>query len=100
MFSKLIKSLAFVLALASTAVSAQENMNHEGVVIDTMNGGNYTYVQVKEGDQTFWAAGPQVAVKKGDKVSMKGQMWMTDFTSKTLDRTFDKVLFVGSIDKK
>jgi hypothetical protein len=65
-----------------------------------MNSGGYTYVQIKEADKTFWAAGPQVAVAKGDKVQVTEQMWMTNFTSKTLNRTFDKLMFVGEIDKK
>lgn len=37
---------------------------------------------------------------KGDKVQVTEQMWMTNFTSKTLNRTFDKLMFVGEIDKK
>ena len=75
-------------------------VTHEGTVVDTMNGGGYTYVQIKEADTTFWAAGPQTEVSKGDKVAVVEQMWMNEFTSKTLNRTFDKLLFVGQIDKK
>ena len=39
-------------------------------------------------------------VKKGDTVVVQEQMWMNDFASKTLNRTFDELLFVGRIDKK
>ncbi|MBO2600202.1 NrfJ [Shewanella algae] len=98
--AKLAKILATAaLALGISSAWAQ-GVVHEGTVVDTMNSGGYTYVQIKEADKTFWAAGPQVAVTKGDKVQVTEQMWMTNFTSKTLNRTFDKLMFVGEIDKK
>ncbi|MGL4614579.1 MAG: NrfJ [Shewanella sp.] len=100
MIAKLVKLVAAAtLALGMTSAWAQ-GVTHEGTVVDTMNGGGYTYVQIKEADTTFWAAGPEIAVSKGDKVAVVEQMWMNDFTSKTLNRTFDKLLFVGQIEKK
>ena len=44
--------------------------------------------------------GSYYEVKKGDTVVVQEQMWMNDFASKTLNRTFDELLFVGRIDKK
>lgn len=100
MMAKWVK-LAAVATLALGMSSAwAKGIVHEGTVVDTMNGGGYTYVQIKEADNTFWAAGPQIEVSKGDKVAVVEQMWMNEFTSKTLNRTFDKLLFVGQIDKK
>lgn len=100
MMAKLVKLAAVAtLALGMSSAWAQ-GVVHEGTVVDTMNGGGYTYVQIKEADNTFWAAGPEAEVKKGDKVAVVEQMWMNQFTSKTLKRTFDKLLFVGQIEKK
>ncbi|NRB23788.1 NrfJ [Shewanella sp.] len=100
MIAKLIK-LAAVATLALGISSAwAAGLVHEGTVLDTMNGGGYTYVQIEASDNTFWAAGPQVEVNKGDTVVVQEQMWMNDFTSKSLDRTFEELLFVGRIDKK
>ncbi|MCL1073427.1 NrfJ [Shewanella dokdonensis] len=96
--AKILATAAMVLGISVSAWAAGKM--HEGTVLDTMNSGGYTYVQVKEGDNTFWAAGPQVKVDKGDKVQVDEQMWMTNFTSKTLKRTFDKLMFVGEIAKK
>ena len=87
------------LALGVSSVWAQGAL-HQGEVLDTINGGGYTYVQLKEGDKTYWAAGPQTQVSKGDKVEVSEQMWMTDFKSSRLNRTFDKIMFVGNINKK
>lgn len=100
MMAKLVKLAAVAtLALGMSSAWAQ-GVKHEGTVVDTMNGGGYTYVQIQAADSTFWAAGPEAEVKKGDKVAVVEQMWMDQFTSKALNRTFDKLLFVGQIEKK
>jgi len=100
MKAKLIAfAAAATLALGISSVWAQGAL-HQGEVLDTMNGGGYTYVHIKEADKTYWAAGPQTQVSKGDTVEMSEQMWMTDFASSSLNRTFDKIMFVGNISKK
>jgi len=68
-----------------------------GKVVETMNAGSYTYVQVDDGAKKIWAAAPQFAVAVGDKVIVPDGMAMRDFYSKTLDRTFDLVSFVPSV---
>lgn len=68
-----------------------------GEVVETMDSGGYTYVMVDTGAEKIWAAAPVTAVKVGDKVSMPKGMMMTDFASKTLDRTFDAIYFVDAI---
>lgn len=88
-----------VLALGVSSAWANAKL-YQGEVLDTMNGGGYTYVQVKDDNNTFWAAGPQVEINKGDKVEMSEQMWISDFKSSSLNRTFDKIMFVGHIHKK
>ncbi len=68
-----------------------------GKVVETMNAGAYTYVQVDDGSNKIWAAAPQFAVAVGDKVTVADGMPMQDFHSKTLGRTFDVVYFVPAI---
>jgi hypothetical protein len=68
-----------------------------GKVVETMNAGNYTYVQVDDGSKKIWAAAPQFVVAVGDKVVVPDGMAMRDFYSKTLGRTFDIVSFVPSV---
>ena len=68
-----------------------------GTVVQTMNAGQYTYVQVDDGTKKIWAAAPQFAVAVGDKVSVPSGMAMHDFQSKTLGKTFDLVYFVSAI---
>ncbi|GGI71513.1 NrfJ [Shewanella gelidii] len=88
-----------VLALGVSSAWAQ-GIVHEGVVLETMNSGGYTYVQFREGEVNRWAAGPYAEVKKGDTVIVVEEMTMENFTSSSLDRTFDEILFAGKIQKK
>jgi len=68
-----------------------------GEVVETMNAGGYTYLNVKTAQGEVWAAGPETPVKAGDVVAMPAGMKMENFTSDTLDRTFDAVYFVPEI---
>jgi hypothetical protein len=69
-----------------------------GTVVETMDSGGYTYVLVDVGITSQWAAGPPVAVSPGATVRFNGSMQMTDYYSKTLDRTFDRIYFTGAIE--
>lgn len=66
------------------------------VVLETMDSGGYTYARVAIGEDEMWAAGPQTQLAVGDTVSLKGPMPMSNFTSSTLDRTFEVILFVDA----
>ena len=68
-----------------------------GKVVETMNAGSYTYVQVDDGSKKIWVAAPQFAVAVGDRVVVPDGMAMRDFYSKTLGRTFDLVSFVSGV---
>ena len=71
--------------------------NISGKVIETMNAGSYTYVQVATGSQKVWAATTKFAVTKGDNVTVFGGMPMENYHSKSLNRDFDLVYFTGKI---
>lgn len=68
-----------------------------GTVLETMNSGGYTYIQFDTGTEKLWAAAPEFAVKVGDPVIVPDGMPMQNYTSKTLDKTFDVVYFVDSV---
>jgi len=67
-----------------------------GEVLETMDAGTYTYLRLKTSDGEIWAAVLQAPVKKGTQVTIQNPMLMTNFESKTLKRTFDKIVF-GSL---
>jgi hypothetical protein len=68
-----------------------------GTVVETMDSGGYTYVLVDTGKQEIWATAPKFAVKVGDAVMVPGGMPMENYVSKTLNREFALVYFVGAI---
>lgn len=82
------------------APSAPQGANAEmaGTVIETMDSGGYTYVQIEAGPKgRVWAAGPSTQVQVGDTVSIGSGMLMQGFVSNTLNRTFDEIYFANSI---
>ena len=82
---------------AAPAPSPGQGGGISGVVAETMNAGAYTYVLINDGAQKVWAAGPKVAVKVGDRVTLAPGAPMRNFESKTLKRTFELVYFVRQI---
>lgn len=73
------------LALASTSVT--------GTVLETMDASGYTYLRLKTNDGEIWAAVVAVEVKKGAEVTLINPTVMSDFKSKTLNKTFPTILF-------
>lgn len=68
-----------------------------GKVIETMDAASYTYVQIDTGPTKVWVAAPQFVVKAGDNVTVADALPMTNYQSRTLNRTFDVVYFSGSV---
>jgi len=69
-----------------------------GKVAETMNSAGYTYVLIESGENQYWAAAPEQDVEVGDVVQTVLGMAMREFTSKTLNRSFDVVYFVGAVE--
>lgn len=69
----------------------------QGKVVSVIDSGGYTYVEVAQGGNTMWIAGPPVTLTKGSTIRFDEGAMMKNFHSKTLDRTFPSVLFVGAI---
>ncbi len=67
-----------------------------GDVIETMDAAGYTYIQIDTGTEKLWAAAPVCKVEVGDKLGVSKAMPMPNWESKTLERQFDLVYFVGS----
>jgi hypothetical protein len=94
--------LAFILAACDSGDKPVENLpaGYHGVVVEeAMNAQNYTYLRVTEDDKEYWIAVPQMEAKEGDVLYYSRSMEMKNFSSKTLNRTFESVLFVEDISK-
>jgi hypothetical protein len=59
-----------------------------------MDSGGYTYVYLQKKDgEKIWVATASTPVKVGSQMSFKGGGEMFNFESKSLKRTFDKIVF-------
>lgn len=89
--------ILFVGGFVPAAEAASTFPGNSGTVVETMSSGGYTYVNVEIAGETLWLAGPEVTVAVGDTVGWMDGNLMRAFSSSTLDRTFDAILFVPEI---
>lgn len=81
---------------APGVASAIASGNH-GTVVSVQQAGGYTYIEVDSGGQTRWLASSPVRLAPGDEVRWGDSAVMRNFTSKSLGRTFDELLFVSGV---
>ncbi len=84
-------------AKTSAPAVAQAPGTLTGTVLETMDSGGYTYLQLDTGAGKPWIAIPQGKVAVGDKISCQPGMVMKNFSSKTLNRTFDSIVFSSGL---
>jgi hypothetical protein len=75
--------------------SQQEMSSLSGKVVETMNSGGYTYVNIEKDGKNTWVAVREMKVEVGQDISFKPGMPMSNFKSKTLNRTFKTIVFSG-----
>ncbi|ACH38157.1 repeat-containing lipoprotein [Citrifermentans bemidjiense Bem] len=69
--------------------------NISGKVVETINGGGYTYVCLEHDGNKTWVAVPSMKANVGDEIAVLPGNVMANFASKSLNRTFDKIIFSG-----
>jgi hypothetical protein len=77
------------------AQKMKEPSSLSGKVIETMDSGRYTYVCLEQDGKRTWVAVYKMKVIIGQQMSFAPGVEMTNFESKTLKRTFDKIYFSG-----
>lgn len=105
MVSNAIRGLtAAVLILAASHVPAYDSSpmssggaSQSATVLETMDSGGYTYMKLEQGDRQFWAAASKTQVAEGDSVQFIEDMRLQSFTSNSLKRTFDELVFIRQI---
>jgi len=65
----------------------------KGTIIEFKDVTNYTYLLLEDKTGKVWAAIPKTPVKAGDEIAIVDIIIMKDFHSKTLEKTFDFILF-------
>jgi hypothetical protein len=87
--------IAALLAVFATGAFASDELS--GKVVETMSSGGYTYALIEKGDKKIWVAVPQTKIAKGQTVTFLPGAEMANFQSKTLNRTFDKIIFSSGV---
>ena len=81
--------------------SEEQKPYYQGEIVNFEHGGGYTYIEVKEKTElTFWIAVEAAEVKKGDFIKFRKEMVAKDFKSKTLNKTFDEIMFASDLQYK
>src|ERR1035437_8660224 len=65
----------------------------EGKVVETMNAGGYTYISLEKDGKKGWVAVPGAEVAVGQEIKVKPGTEMGLFSSRTLKRSFDNIIF-------
>ncbi len=69
-----------------------------GKVLETEDASGYTYVRLDDGSKDgIWAAMPKTDLKVGEEITLKDGAVMDNFASKTLNKTFDKIIFSSGV---
>ncbi len=82
-----------------SAPSLATSQTGQGRVKNVALAGGYTYLEVvpKRSSSSLWLAAPQASVQVGENIAWNGGAVMQNFAAKALGRTFDQIIFVGTI---
>ena len=79
-------------------INPQQDMSSlSGKVLESMDSGGYTYILIENAGKKTWVAVPKIEVKIGQDISFQPGMVMRNFQSKTLNRTFETIVFSGGV---
>ncbi len=90
------KILAF-LATLLCSLSLHAGDIYEGVVVDSLQGGGYSYLQIEDAKKKYWIAVESVNLEKGTEVRFTEELRAKDFESKALNRKFDELIFASNL---
>ena len=80
--------------------AANSQYPNSGKVLSTIETDMYTYIEVtgkSDKDDSIWLAVSKVKVAKGDAVRYGSGSVMTNFHSKSLNRTFPAITFIDKV---
>ena len=84
-------------ALPGAKTNSHEDSRLSGKVVETMNSGGYTYISIEKNGKKTWVAVPLTEVKIGQELTFRPGTEMGIFASKSLNRTFENIIFSAGI---
>ena len=78
------------------APSDPQPASYSGKVVEKQDVDPYTYVRMDGGaGNDIWAAVPKTQLEIGEEITLKDGIVMSNFKSKTLNRTFESIIFAS-----
>jgi hypothetical protein len=81
------------------SIPADTRLINSGKVLDVLDTDMYTYVQVTHEQGPLWLAAYKTNITRGATVKYSGGVAMTKFQSKALNRTFELIVFVDTLEQ-
>lgn len=78
-------------------LSQQAAAGKQGRVLSSQTVAGYTYIEAESGGGTVWLAVPSSSVRVGDRITWSGGSTMRNFTSTSLSKTFDEIVFASGV---
>ncbi|MDO8466075.1 MAG: hypothetical protein Q7S46_12635 [Gallionella sp.] len=80
------------------AVPASIPLTRKGKVLEVLDSSAYTYLKVTGDKAPVWLAAYKINIAKGAIVNYSDGVAMSNFHSKSLNRTFDTLIFVDRVE--
>jgi hypothetical protein len=77
--------------------AAQSVVPRRGIVAESINAAGYSFIRVNENGSNVWLAAPETSLEVGQTIEWIGGGEMHSFTSRSLNRVFDEIIFVDSV---
>lgn len=88
-----IATLVFNVGWAAGNPSALEGRSVKGEVLELRDVDAYSYLRLRTKEGEIWAAVNKAPIKKGTEVTIENATVMNKFESKSLKKTFDRIVF-------
>lgn len=86
-----------VASHTTTAAARNEGPTASGKILETMDAGGYTYVQIDTGRERIWVATAPIKVRVGQLLTVPLEMPMENFHSAKLNRDFPLIYFASRV---
>ena len=83
----------------SKAIPSDTKLVNSGKVLEVIESPAYTFLNVSSEKGPVWLAAYKTEIAKGDAVKYSNGIAMPKFHSKSLDRTFDMIVFVDTLER-
>ncbi len=93
-------SILLACLFITTSAATEQTAHSKGLIKETMDASGYTYILLDSDGNEQWIAIPQTSVSVGEEATFSDGMVMDNFYSKTLDKTFDNIIFASGLAGK